>query len=59
MNDELTEFLEERQRQIFSKMTDMYGRFKSAKAEAFWEGYIECMQDVSNFFEDKERNNQE
>ena len=53
MTDELTELLEKRQYQIFKERTDLYGRFRSPKDEAFFEGYVECMQDVHYFFEDK------
>lgn len=56
MNNELTEFLEKRQKQIFHKMTNTYGRFKTSDGESFWEGYVECLQDVYNFFEDKPSN---
>lgn len=51
LND-LFDLLERRQEQIFKEKTDMYGRFKSSKDEAFFEGYLECMQDVYDFFED-------
>lgn len=58
ITDKLMELLEKRQEQIFREKTDLYGRFKSSKDEAFLEGYLECMQDVYYFFEDKKRNNQ-
>lgn len=58
ITDELMELLERRQEQIFGEKTDMYSRFKSSKDEAFWEGFVECMKDVYDFFEDKKRNNQ-
>ena len=53
MDNELSELLEKRQYQIFKERTDLYGRFRSPKDEAFFEGYIECMQDVHYFFKDK------
>lgn len=56
MSDELTAFLEKRQEQILDERTDEYGRFISSKDESFYYGYLECMQDIYYFFEDKERN---
>ena len=55
MINDLMDLLERRQEQIFKEKTDLYGRFKSSKDEAFLEGYLECMQDVYYFFEDKKK----
>lgn len=51
LND-LFDLLERRQEQIFKEKTNLYGRFKSSDDEAFFDGYLECMQDVYYFFED-------